>query len=274
MVTFSSTIPSLPSCQTTSLPFHPHTSFIWHSTVPSHPNSTRHCHTRRTHTNAYSTFTQIIMKAPAAKVDRKAAPYAIPSNTLSRPQQRRRSNGLAPTAPAWHLRVHFNDGAETPELAFLEDRNIVDRTTVSLLSSQADTESPCLYCPILQESGFSQLPVRMPVALEPASGDAEQLWDIAQGENFGGNLTCFDDYQHLRHQLEEHYPDHMVKINAAFDKYRKKPTNAVRGDNEKAASSQAEKEKSIDHDEKENKALEWQSSIFADYLFFLCKLNP
>jgi hypothetical protein len=211
------------------------------------------------------------MKAPAAKSNRKAAPYAIPSTSSSRSQQRQTSNGLAPTAPAWNLRVHLNDGAETPELAFLEDRNIVDRTTVSLLSSQADTESPCLYCPILQESGFSQLPVRMPVALERASGDAEQLWDIAQGENFGGNLTCFDDYQHLRHQLEEHYPDHMVKINAAFDKYRQ-TTNADQGDNEKSASSQAEKEKSIDHDEKE--ALEWQSSIFADYLFFLCKLNP
>lgn len=113
----------------------------------------------------------------------------------------------------------------------------------------------------------------MPVALERVSGDAEQLWDVAQGENFGGNLTCFNDYQHLRHELEEHYPDHMVKINAAFDKYRQ-PTNADQGDNEKSASSQAEKEKCVDHDEKEKEALDWQSSILADYLFFLCKLNP
>jgi hypothetical protein len=210
------------------------------------------------------------MKAPAAKSSRKVAPYATPSPLSPRPQQRQ-SNGLAPVAPAWNLRVAINDEPETSELALLEDRSIVDSTTVSLLSSQADTDSPCLYCLILQESGFSQLPVRMPVALEPASGDAEQLWDIAQGENFGGNLTCFNDYQHLRHQLEEHYPDHMVKINAAFDKYRQ-PTNGDQGDNEKSASSQVEKEKSIDHDEKE--ALEWQSSIFADYLFFLCKLNP
>jgi uncharacterized membrane protein YgcG len=81
-------------------------------------------------------------------------------------------------------------------------------------------------------------------------------------------MTCFEDYHHLRDILTSRFAEgeYMHKINAAFDKYRK--LLGKRGNNRNASIVEKAAERG---DCQKKEGLDWGSSIFVDYLFFLCK---
>ncbi|GHJ86502.1 hypothetical protein NliqN6_2904 [Naganishia liquefaciens] len=79
-------------------------------------------------------------------------------------------------------------------------------------------------------------------------------------------MTCFEDYHHLRDTLTSRFAEgeYMHKINAAFDKYRK--LLGKRGNNRNASIVEEAAERG---DRQKKEGIDWGSSIFVDYLFFL-----
>lgn len=111
-----------------------------------------------------------------------------------------------------------------------------------------------------------ELPRNLPQAAPVIS---KKLWDVAEGTRLGTNMTCFDDYQHLRVTLTKYFGmdgEYMHKIHAAFDKYRQ--LVGKRGNNRNASTGEKASESG---DRKKREGIDWGSSIFVDYLFFLCE---
>jgi hypothetical protein len=85
----------------------------------------------------------------------------------------------------------------------------------------------------------------------------------------GGNNTCFTGYEELRDFLTRTFRNeqgsYLDKINAAFDKYCALVPHEDNGFDDY--------NKKPDQSESDDKALSWSSSMFVDYLCFLCKFT-
>lgn len=106
--------------------------------------------------------------------------------------------------------------------------------------------------------------VRDPRDLSPIN-----LRSFARGNALGGNNTCFTGYEELREVLTATFGNaegsYLVKINEAFDRYCE-----ITANNQDKKKGSAKEEIRADNN-LDKKEIDWSSSVFVEYLCFLCK---